>query len=86
MKNLILAIATTTVLLTACNNNPKVEETSTKVQPTNENTNALFSCPMHPEVIGKKGEKCRKCGMELTVPVETMDNMDHIDSSKTEMP
>lgn len=86
MKNLILAIATSTVLLTACNNSPKVEETSTEVQSPNENANALFSCPMHPEVIGKKGENCSKCGMELTVPVETMDNMDHNDSSKIEMP
>ena len=26
----------------------------------------LYACPMHPEVKGKKGEKCSKCGMELT--------------------
>jgi hypothetical protein len=25
---------------------------------------------MHPEVTGKKGEKCSKCGMELTEPVK----------------
>ncbi len=24
-----------------------------------------FACPMHPEVTGKKGDKCSKCGMEL---------------------
>ena len=24
---------------------------------------------MHPEVTGKKGEDCSKCGMELTEPV-----------------
>jgi hypothetical protein len=25
----------------------------------------VFSCPMHPEVTGKEGEKCPKCGMAL---------------------
>lgn len=30
---------------------------------------AMFSCPMHPEVQGKKGDKCSECGMELTEPV-----------------
>jgi hypothetical protein len=24
---------------------------------------------MHPEVTGKQGEECSKCGMELTEPV-----------------
>jgi methionyl-tRNA synthetase len=26
----------------------------------------LYACPMHPEVTGKQGEECSKCGMELT--------------------
>jgi hypothetical protein len=26
----------------------------------------LYSCPMHPEVKGNKGDKCPKCQMELT--------------------
>jgi len=29
----------------------------------------LYACPMHPEVQGKKDEKCSKCGMKLTEPV-----------------
>jgi hypothetical protein len=28
-----------------------------------------YSCPMHPEIIGKEGEKCSDCGMDLTEPV-----------------
>jgi uncharacterized protein with PIN domain len=28
----------------------------------------LYACPMHPEVTGKQGEECSKCGMELTEP------------------
>ena len=30
---------------------------------------ALYSCPMHPEVHGKKDSECPKCGMKLTEPV-----------------
>ena len=25
----------------------------------------VFACPMHPEITGKEGEKCQKCGMAL---------------------
>ena len=24
-----------------------------------------YSCPMHPEIKGKKGDKCSKCNMDL---------------------
>ncbi len=27
---------------------------------------AKYACPMHPEVTGKEGDKCNKCGMKLT--------------------
>jgi PBP1b-binding outer membrane lipoprotein LpoB len=32
-------------------------------------TEQLYACPMHREVIGKKGEKCVKCDMKLTEPI-----------------
>ncbi len=72
MKNLILAIATTSFFLSACNNSPKSATNSTEVQTTNEE--ALYACSMHPEVIGKKGDKCSKCGMDLTEPVKAMEH------------
>jgi hypothetical protein len=25
----------------------------------------VYACPMHPEVTGKEGDKCSKCGMKL---------------------
>lgn len=28
-----------------------------------------YACPMHPDVVGKKGDLCRKCGMVLDQPV-----------------
>lgn len=30
-----------------------------------------YSCPMHPEIIGKESEKCSDCGMDLTEQVRT---------------
>ena len=36
---------------------------------TMEKHEKMYACPMHPEVIGKKDEKCSKCGMKLTEPV-----------------
>ncbi len=47
--------------LTACNNNAaKTVETATI-----DNNTAPYSCPMHHEIVGKKGDKCPKCGMDL---------------------
>lgn len=31
---------------------------------------ATYACPMHPEVIGKEGDKCPKCGMKLVKVIE----------------
>jgi len=85
MKHLILAIATTTIFLSACNDNPKNDSNSTEeVQSTTDE--AMYACPMHPEVTGKKGDQCSKCGMDLTEPVEAMEYMNHDDSPNTDMP
>ncbi len=32
-----------------------------------EAMSAIYTCSMHPEVKGKKGDKCPKCGMELVL-------------------
>lgn len=67
MKKIILAITIVTTVLFACNTkNNKSAETTTAT----DNPNQLYACSMHPEVTGKKGEKCSKCGMELTVAVK----------------
>ncbi len=85
MNKLIFLMATISIFFTACNDNPKNNSTSTEeVQNTTDET--LYSCPMHPEVIGKKGDKCSKCGMDLTVPVEATehdhDAMNHHDGDE----
>lgn len=35
-----------------------------------------YACPMHPEVTGKQGDKCTKCGMALT-PINGADHSEH---------
>jgi hypothetical protein len=57
MKNLI--IVALILVLGSCNS---AKNESTKVAQS-------YSCPMHPEIIGKEGEKCSDCGMDLTEPV-----------------
>jgi len=32
---------------------------------------AVYTCPMHPEITGKKGDKCSKCGMDLEPQKQT---------------
>ncbi|MCW1148334.1 DUF3347 domain-containing protein [Flavobacterium lacisediminis] len=71
MKKVVILIALVTTLI-SCNKTTKsegVESTSTENNMSDTQKDQLFACPMHPEVTGKKGENCSKCGMELTEPV-----------------
>ena len=63
-KIIISAFIMALLSFTACNSN------NTKTTGNAEEQSAAqFSCSMHPEIIGNKGDKCSKCGMELTEPV-----------------
>jgi len=75
----MLATIAMVFVFAACNsNNEKTKvpseanpvDTPTKKEEMKPVAEQLYSCPMHPEVIGKKDEKCSKCGMKLTVPVK----------------
>lgn len=66
MKTLFLT-AILAMTLASCNS--KAKETENVSTESSTKTGDLFACPMHPEVTGEKGEKCSKCGMELTEPV-----------------
>ena len=80
MKNLILSAIAMAFVLVSCNqkNKEAVTTDSEKI----ESTSQLYACSMHPEVTGKKGEKCSKCGMELTEPVVLNEAAhDHTDGS-----
>lgn len=49
---------------------------STNIQPSNaenqqhSHTGINYACPMHPEVVGEKGDACPKCGMELKLAIK----------------
>ncbi|WP_258405227.1 heavy metal-binding domain-containing protein [Shewanella mesophila] len=45
-----------------CDNCPKHQQA--------QHMNAAYDCPMHPEVTGKKGDTCPKCGMNLEKKVK----------------
>ena len=69
MKKFILSVMILAMVTVSCKKN---EESGTTKE-TSESSSQLYSCPMHPEVTGKKGESCSKCGMELTEPVTHAD-------------
>ena len=68
MKNIILSALIIAITLTSCNQKTKEGENKNTTK-TAEATSQLYSCSMHPEIKGKKGESCSKCGMELSEPV-----------------
>ena len=68
MKKIILSTVLMAILLVGCNQKSKQEESVNSNEI--ENVSQLYSCPMHPEVTGKKGDTCSKCGMELSLPVK----------------
>ena len=74
MKNIIIS-AFITFSFMACENN-KPKETTQTAAPVVTETKAdvktdtiqhvhVYACPMHPEITGKEGDKCPKCGMAL---------------------
>ncbi len=40
-------------------------ETTTTAATAEHSSDHVFACPMHPEVTGKEGDECPKCGMKL---------------------
>lgn len=66
MKNIILSAIVMAFIMVSCNQKNKEEVTN-----ATESSSQLYACSMHPEIKGKKGEECSKCGMELTEPVAT---------------
>lgn len=42
-----------------------------------DSTVMTYACPMHPEVTGKDGDKCSKCGMKLEPVKEHKDDHEH---------
>lgn len=64
----VIAISASTIFA-ACNNSSgdakASDKDTTKNEMTHEGGEHIYACPMHPEVIGKEGDSCPKCGMKL---------------------
>ncbi len=80
MKNTLIGLfILATLTFAACNSDNKSTEVKSVTTDSVANTPAVpvvYACPMHPEVTGKDGDKCPKCGMDLkevktTVPTST---------------
>jgi len=49
-------------LFSACASDNKSKENTAQYEEDHQHT---YACPMHPEVTGKEGDTCPKCGMKL---------------------
>jgi hypothetical protein len=68
MKNISkLSILVLMLVFASCGCKTEATTETTAIE-NSDNTaeGQLYACPMHPEVTGKQGEECSKCGMELT--------------------
>ena len=81
MKNIILSIVSLALASVSCNQKNKALETDSSVAV--KITAELYSCPMHPEITGKKGAECSECGMELTEKVVQMPKTEKDDAIAT---
>ena len=67
-----MMLAAVVIVLSACggNANKSSESTGAATASTDDHQHR-YACPMHPEVTGKEGDTCPKCGM----PLEHSDEM-----------
>lgn len=71
---LIAGFFTTAVLVSACNSKKTEQQVEEEHQHNDEEMNStatIYACPMHPEITGKKGDTCSKCGMKLEPVTDT---------------
>ncbi len=61
----ILGALTCSIIVTGCNSKAKQQQTEEHDAMKKDSTQIVYACSMHPEVTGKEGDKCSKCGMDL---------------------
>lgn len=82
---LITGLCLSPIIMTSCGNK-KAEQQEQKEGDDHQHTEGMdmdstknatmemvYACPMHPEITGKEGDKCSKCGMKLE-PVKKDDD------------
>jgi hypothetical protein len=65
-------------VVTGCGSKKEESTRDSQGQTKSDTTAVTYACPMHPEVTGKDGDQCSKCGMKL-VAVKSTDTtkLDH---------
>ena len=72
MKNILLSSLIMAFLFSSCSGTSKTNEVKTVETTTaSSDTVSTYACSMHPEIMGKKGDKCSECSMELTEVIKT---------------
>ena len=61
----IAAILLSGMTFYACSNDKTSDVKDADVSKTVDAHEHTYRCPMHPEVTGKEGDTCPKCGMKL---------------------
>jgi hypothetical protein len=73
---LITIFSLGTAFLSSCGDHKKTEAQeqikSDSSEQKSEDKAVAYACPMHPDVTGKEGDTCSKCGMKLE-PVKDAD-------------
>jgi hypothetical protein len=62
--------ASAALLFTSCNNSGKEKTADAEEHGHDHDSDDhehVYACPMHPEITGKEGDKCSKCGMKLVL-------------------
>jgi rRNA maturation protein Nop10 len=75
----IIAFFAASTFVTSCGGGSSDESTEQHDMDSHDHSemaNATFSCPMHPEITGKEGDTCSKCGMTLKASKDAEKNMD----------
>ncbi|WP_422358891.1 heavy metal-binding domain-containing protein [Reichenbachiella sp.] len=70
----ILILGASSLYLTGCSQNKNEANHENMMEESSESK--IYACPMHPEIVGKQGDKCSKCGMALKESDRTS-NSDH---------
>ena len=70
MKKIAMMLLPGATLL-ACSNEKVYESQNATAARSETGHEHTFRCPMHPEVMGKEGDNCQKCGMKLECSVNT---------------
>jgi hypothetical protein len=75
MLLLVFIIGTSATISSCSSKGDKPEQTNGEIPATEEtDTEVSFACPMHPEITGKEGDTCSKCGMALEKVEEEEEN------------